>query len=534
MNKPNILFILSDDHGQWASGCYGNDEVLTPNIDNLAKEGMLFNNFHCTSPVCSPARASILTGKIPSQHGVHDWIDGGNISREKIKNTEICLKTYLKMCNLKERDALLSGRSLDEVPNEEKIKICKTDLWNIEMNNEKRPITFLKNLITFPEVLNTNGYFCGLSGKWHLGNTFKKQCGFQYWETVARGGCDYMYPEIITDDKYMITEQYITEYVTDKAIEFLNIERNDKPFLLSVNYTAPHSPWNKESHPKEIWDLYENIEIDDTNLDTLHPDICYTAPTPKCKKDIKLLKKGYYTAITAMDLQIGRILKELKKLDLEKDTIVIYTSDNGMNLGQHGVWGKGNGTYPQNFYESSIKVPFIIKGDGIASNYKNYNMYSQYDIFPTLIDLCNINYEFDESFPGKSMLSALNGNQLEKGNACIYDEYGPNRMIKSQKYKLINHYQANKQEFYNLEVDTNETENLAIHSENKGIISLMDSDLIMWFQRYGNQKYNDSLAKCEGVGQIELLSNRQDMFNDLKTHLGKRYSGLGKEKDRLT
>jgi choline-sulfatase len=130
-NKPNVVVIMTDDQGAWALGCAGNEEIRTPHLDRLAERGILFENFFCTSPVCSPARASFLTGRIPSQHGVHDWIRKGNIDDPEGKY-----------------------RGAD------------------------RPIEYLEGILGYSDVLKQNGYTCGLSGKWHLGAQETPQKGF--------------------------------------------------------------------------------------------------------------------------------------------------------------------------------------------------------------------------------------------------------------------------------------------------------------------------------------------------------------------
>ncbi len=137
---PNIIFILSDDQGAWAMGCAGNDELTTPNLDRLAVTGIRFENFFCASPVCSPARASILTGQIPSQHGVQDFLRAGN------------------------------SRFLPE---------------------DRLEIEYLAGRRSYVETLAENGYDCALSGKWHLGNSGLPQLGFDYWNAHARGGGNY-------------------------------------------------------------------------------------------------------------------------------------------------------------------------------------------------------------------------------------------------------------------------------------------------------------------------------------------------------
>ena len=140
MKQPNILFILSDDQGAWAMRCAGNQDIQTPNLDRLARQGARFENFFCVSPVCSPARASILTGTIPSVHGVMDWLAGGNV------------------------DA-----SLAEIRE------------NPAFQNETTPIQYLHDLTAYTDLLAEAGYTCALSGKWHLGDSLTPQHGFTHW-----------------------------------------------------------------------------------------------------------------------------------------------------------------------------------------------------------------------------------------------------------------------------------------------------------------------------------------------------------------
>ncbi len=141
--RPNVIFILTDDQGPWAAGCYGNPEIRTPNIDRLAATGMRFENFFCTSPVCSPARASLMTGRIPSQHGVHDWIRHRNMP-----------------------------------PNAAR---------------------YLEGFTCYTDLLADAGYACGLSGKWHLGDSVSPQHGFASWLTIPYGGSKYNDAEVIVN-----------------------------------------------------------------------------------------------------------------------------------------------------------------------------------------------------------------------------------------------------------------------------------------------------------------------------------------------
>jgi arylsulfatase A-like enzyme len=205
IDRPNIIVIMSDDQGAWAMGCAENHEIKTPHLDRMAKTGIHFTNFFCASPVCSPARASFLTGKIPSQHGIHDWIRSGSVDKESL-SPELQLHRGF--------------------------------------TNEHEAIEYLEGSIGYTDILAEQGYTCGLSGKWHLGNSTKPQKGFSHWFTIGRGGCDYYKPDVVRNGKVQIEEKYVTDLITEEAISFINsCSQSDQPFYLSVHYTAPHSPW---------------------------------------------------------------------------------------------------------------------------------------------------------------------------------------------------------------------------------------------------------------------------------------------------
>ena len=223
MNRPNIVFILSDDQGNWAMNCAGNEEIITPNLNRIADTGMKFDHFFCASPVCSPARLSLFTGKIPSSHGVIDWIADGHCAYEELDQD---LKDNFKL----------------ETPAWEY-------LWPKDQLENARAIRFLDGHRTFTEALAENGYTCGISGKWHMGDAGKPQAGFTWWRTLAMGGDNYKYPVVLKDGSFsLLRDRYITRYITDNALEFLEEQKGaENPFYLSVHYTAPHAPLGKES-----------------------------------------------------------------------------------------------------------------------------------------------------------------------------------------------------------------------------------------------------------------------------------------------
>ena len=152
--------------------------------------------------------------------------------------------------------------------------------------------------------------------------------------------------------------------------------------------------------------------------------------------------RGYYAAITAMDNQVGLILDLLDELGLQQDTLIMFTSDNGMNLGQHGIWGKGNGTYPQNMYDSSVKVPFLASWKGhIPENQVCEAMCSHYDIFPTFMELLQLSGNVKQKLPGRSFVKWLEHPQeKDERSIVIVDEYGPVRMVRNHDWKLVQRY----------------------------------------------------------------------------------------------
>jgi choline-sulfatase len=452
--RPNILIIMADDLGAWALHCAGNQDVLTPNLDRLAASGIRFENFFCVSPVCSPARASFLTGRIPSQHGVHDWIKKGSID-----------------------DPAGIYRGAD------------------------RPIEYLEGINGFTDYLARDGYICGLSGKWHLGDNGSPQKGHSFWRAHAFGGGSYTDYQFFEHGELKTKRCYVTDLITDTAVEFLELNKAER-FCLSVHYTAPHSPWDKKEHPSNVWNLYEGCDFSATPDLPVNPLQIDTAPAGTGLRRKELLR-GYYTAITAMDRRIGTLLDWLERNGLKENTLVIFTGDNGMNMGHHGVWGKGNATYPQNMWDTSIKVPVIISLPGtFAEGAVCSSMLSHYDIFPTLMDLLNIRQQ-EQHLPGRSFADDLRRVQEPADrDIVIYDEYGPVRMIRTAQYKYVHHYPNGPHEFYRLETDPDEMENRISCKDDFPVIEELKTRLEQWFARYVNPHIDGAREPVFGKGQL--------------------------------
>lgn len=485
--KPNILFILTDDQGAWAMRCSGTPELYTPNLDRIAAEGMRFENFFCASPVCSPARASLMTGKIPSAHGVLDWIRSGSVDGEKFA---------------------VQG---EENPYADGYK------------NERKPIAYLEGQTTYTDVMVENGYSCALSGKWHLGDSVRPQHGFKKWYSLGLGGCCYYHPDIVENGGIRVEHgKYVTELFADKAIEFLGelADGEDNPFYLSVHFTAPHAPWGKEHHPEKWIDYYENCDFASIPDVPDHPDLM-TGPvygTEKRKENLR----GYFAAVSAMDEQVGRILDALESKGLRENTLVIFTADNGMSMGQHGVWGKGNGTFPMNMYDSAVKVPFLASFPGvIPCGTVCHDMVSAYDLFPTFMELLGLEDQFPEGLPGKSFLNSLLGRKADRGSEAgrdevvVFDEYGPVRMIRNGAWKYIHRYPYGKHELYDLIHDPGENCNLYGQPEYEEKVLELRGQMEKWFIRYVDPAIDGVKEGVTGSGQLcrpGIYANRSDVY----------------------
>ncbi|MFW5857306.1 MAG: sulfatase-like hydrolase/transferase [Planctomycetota bacterium] len=450
-SRPNLLVILTDDQGAWALGCAGNDEIRTPNLDRLAATGIRCHNFFCVSPVCSPARASLLTGRIPSQHGVHDWLCGGN---------------------------------------------------NV---NEGELIAFLRGQPGYSDHLAAAGYRCGLAGKWHLGDAHHPQKGFTFWRAHAAGGGPYYNAPWIDGDRVVRSEDYVTDVITDHALEFLDgAAGDDAPFCLDVHYTAPHSPYGRDQHPAATFDDYHAncafASIPDVPPHPWMRKTAQNATTPEARQE---MLSGYFTAVTEMDRCVGRLLDRLEAAGLRESTLIFFTSDNGMSMGHHGIWGKGNGTMPLNMYDTAVKVPALLSQPGVVpEGVVNTDLLSHYDWMPTLLDHLGLPHPEADALPGRSFAPVLRGEALGDGRPVIvFDEYGPVRMVRTQAWKYVHRTPYGPHELYDLEHDPDETTNLYGHESHADRVAELRGQLRQWFDRYVDPARDGSREPVTGSGQ---------------------------------
>ena len=204
-----------------------------------------------------------------------------------------------------------------------------------------------------------------------------------------------------------------------------------------------------------------------------------------------------------MDAGVGRLLDRLEELGIADDTLVIFTADNGMNMGHHGIWGKGNGTFPFNLFDTAVKVPFIARWKGVIPEDRvTESMCSHYDIIQTLKDLLKLDGDLPEGLPGRSFAPVLTGASDTDNHVVILDEYGSSRMIRNREWKYIHRYPYGPDELYHLSEDPEEKENLIGLPEYEEIRCGLFDRLQKWYMKYADPAVDGSREAVTGMGQL--------------------------------
>lgn len=425
----NIIVFLTDDHAQWASGCYGNTEVRTPTLDHLARTGVLFENAYTTIPVCSPARASLLSGHLPSQHGMHDYLSAAD--------PEVLAVPWL------------AGETL------------------------------------LPAILQQHGYTTGLTGKWHLGREDDAPAGFDYWysrSAPVSEASGYEAPWPLTES---VEHAYNRQAITDHGIEFLRRRDPSKPFFLVIGLLATHSPW--VGVPDRLVDQYRDATFADIPDDVTYPfgrqrsESLYSS-----RDDPREALAQYYGAVTDVDEQVGRVLDELDALQLRESTAVVYTSDHGLNTGHHGIWGKGNATLPYNVLDESIRIPLIVNAPGaMLGHQRRLENVGHLDTFQTILDLAGVPAPADAAlYPGRSYAGCLVGEPLNDAPDRVFVEYGNLRMVRTADRKLVRRYPDGPDHLFDLRLDPRETVNVLGRPEYAADAAELDESLTAYFARF--------------------------------------------------
>jgi arylsulfatase A-like enzyme len=408
---------MTDDHAAHAISCYGSKINQTPNLDRLATEGMRFNNCFCTNSICAPSRAVILTGKYSHLNGVID-----------------------------------------------------------------NAVTFNGSQQTFPKLLQRAGYETAIIGKWHLKSD---PTGFDYWNILPGQGV-YYNPAMIEMGQRKKYTGYVTDIITDLCLKWLKERSGDKPFCLMYHHKAPHREWEPdEKHAR----MYEDVEIPvPETFDDDYKTRCAAAQQQEMtierhlnRQDLKMdppeglagqeLKKwkyqryikDYLRCVASVDDNIGRLLDYLDACGLTENTIVVYASDQGFYLGDHGWFDK------RFMYEHSLRMPLLVRyPKQIKPGSINNAIVLNLDFAPTFLDFAGVTPPND--MQGRSLRPLLKGSAPQNWRTSMYYhyyEYPAVHMVKrhygvrTRRYKLIHfYYDIDAWELYDLEKDPNELNNV--------------------------------------------------------------------------
>jgi arylsulfatase A-like enzyme len=386
VQRPNILLVLADDLAAWMLGCYGNKEIKTPNIDQLARSGMRFANSFVATPICSASRATLFTGRMPRQHGIHDY---------------------------------LTEKPIDSPP----------------QGQAAPPASFEKEVMV-SDVFTGAGYRCGYVGKWHMGQDQRPGHGYQYTYTMLGGSRSYRDPEMFLNGERVQEQGYLTELMTRRACEFLEQQSASSPFFLTVGYLNPHTPY--EGHPQKYYDMYAG-----TNFDT----VGWEPAAPNALREKNLLNdpvgnlRRAAAATTALDDQVPVLLAKLKAKGLFDNTLVVFTGDNGYLLGRHGLWSKGLASDPINMYDEVVRVPYIMSWAGkIPTDAMAPEMVSFYDVMPTLCEAAGVAPPAGRKLSGRSFLPIAKRDPLPKNEPwhnVVFAHFRNTEMARDTRYKIV-------------------------------------------------------------------------------------------------
>jgi arylsulfatase A-like enzyme len=439
--RPNILFVFSDDHATHAISAYGSRINSTPSIDRLADEGMLFTNAFVTNSICGPSRAVILTGK-------HSHMNGF-------------------------------------VANE----------WGGAFDGSQQ---------TFPKLLRQAGYETALIGKWHLHGD---PTGFDHWEILPGQG-RYYNPRLRGPNGTTVIEGYTTDVITDRAIDWLRGRDNERPFLLMYQHKAPHREWAPGPDHLDMYrdgDTPEPATLFDDHAGRAgaNPGIEMSVARHMSSLDLKLQFPGYLNdeqrvlyesaygeenarfegenpqgdartrwkyqryikdylrSVASIDDNLGRVLDFLDEQGLAENTIVVYSSDQGFFLGDHGWYDK------RWMYEESLRAPLIVRWPGrVPAGTRRDELVQNLDFAQTFLDAAGVEQPAD--MQGRSLLPLLSSTAQRPWRDSIYYHFYENPGwsfvprhygVRTERYKLIHYYRLDQWELFDLERDPDELEN---------------------------------------------------------------------------
>jgi len=456
--RPNIIIIIVDNMPADALGCYGNSDAHTPNLDRLAKQGIRFNNGYCVNGVCSPSRASLFTGLMPSQHGIH---------------------------------------------------FALPDKWEWYPEN----FDAVAGLQTLPQTLKNNGYKTGLVGKFHMGSPYVPQHGFDTWIPDEHGHTtDFWDMHYVENGETHHHDGHATDFWTDKAIEFLNDNGNeDDPFFLYLSYNAPYGDgFAMRTEPKRPFsDHFEEKAMDSLPREPVSKrNIDYvlrwaSANIPgfdfsdnlTAQNNLTVLRH-YFAQISHLDDGVGQVMETLQTLGLDDETIILFTADHGISMGRNGVWGVAPYAFPAVGNRQCFNIPMIVRhSKHIAPLQESNQMVMQTDWFRTILDYIGLDNVEIEGSPGKSLAPLFKSEPLKSNFDAVFYEQEEMRAIRTQRWAYFTYFDGSEKykfadELYDLSKDAGEDNNIASDPAYAELIAELNGRIAAFFAANSNPKYN--------------------------------------------
>jgi arylsulfatase A-like enzyme len=458
-NKPNILLIFVDNQPAGMMGCSGNTEIHTPNLDALAGRATRFSEAFCPNAMCSPCRASVLTGLMPSQHGIHTWLDDSKIAE-----------------------------------------------WPDNYNA-------IEEFDTLPEQLSKAGYDTALMGKYHLGIADQPQNGFDEWVTMQIGHVLSFYDnDMVVNGESLKHPGHSVDFFTDHAVNYIDKRGKDQadPFFMFLTYPAPYGHWPsiQGEAKNQFADLYKDTPFNSVpregisreliewllvNQDKGFYDDDFYKDIIQMPNDLPTLR-NYYSQMSVVDNGVGQVLAALERQQISDNTLVIYTSDHGMSLGEHGFWGHGEDTWPSNTHREAHHIPLIIKPPNDSHTGKvAQSLVGTTDIHATILDYAGLPSPSPEISSSRS-LRALVQSGGNPWDDAVFMEQEETRSIRTSKWLLMRRVSPTEYDFrtelYDLENDPDERQNVAEDPAYQEALDDLSNQLDAHFKKYCNPKWD--------------------------------------------
>ena len=436
----NLVFILTDNQGAWTLGCYGNPDIRTPHIDRLAAEGVRFTHALSSNPVCSPTRATFLTGLVPSQHGLHSFLDAKYMMGPEAYNT-------------------------------------------------------LQEFTSLGEVLSASGYTCGLSGKWHLGANMTPSEGFTTWTTKPDGSTIEFYDQqVIENGQLRVEAGYTTDYWTRKGVEFIKANKH-RPFFLYLAYNGPYSlgklMLNEARNRHAAY--YADKPLHAFPRDAMHPwqhDNKSFHNTDAARRRMASEVSGVDDGV---DDGVGEIMAALKANGLDENTLVVYASDQGWMGGQNGMWGMGDHFRPIGAHELMMQIPLIFRQPGVIPPGQTCDaLVSNYDFMPSVLSHLGLGKKMPQQpkSPGRDFSPALRGQPLPDWDNTVFYEMETTRAIRTDRWKYVARFPSGPYELYDMQADPMERFNQYGQPSTEETQTGLAKQLDAFFNKYADPKYD--------------------------------------------